>query len=784
MNGVPLYIKVMKMSKTIRYKKISVDQAKSIINSTNYSRQHRIVKYATATRRPKTINATVTEIKITRSYNINQKIRNAHGVAVGVRKRVIHKLNSARILGKKTVSSIDENAESINEGVSSEVSNLNRQAIRAGKNLQLKHNQIKRNKALKKRKEENNDKLNIKVKYKNTNQDISGIKTGKGNSNTQKSFSSSKYKLKNRKQIKQTRNPAVKQKISKAASKLFNKSAKIKNGTKMVKSVTFSFKAIKGLIIALGSSGAALLAFVVIIGAVLMMVASPFSILLDDNPVTMRKKINDYYTEYRTTIDEMIKLNTMNYPVPDGYNKDNDRVRIIGSSPDIKEVLKLYIARNDEDPDGDVLIDTEEFDINKFKKAFSDLNSIDKKPTVTEYTHQEERKKKNGKTETITVLDYREIIFYQSSETALHYATRTKMTDSQIETIKELSDPEFDKAWENLLYGIQTFSYIVPGTMPYYNQGDYSNVSYGPGSLASDGCGPTAFAMVVSYLKGRQITPPEILKWCGNDYYAWPDSGTMWSFFPDAAQHYGIQCESDVSFDRAVSALKEGKVVISIQRVGIFTGGGHFIVLRGITPDGKILVSDPNGYNANKWGLTIDEYNKKQWEPEQISASNVNCWVFSSDMQMGGNPAEEVWLTLRARGYSEIVTAGILGNMMTECGGNTLDLQWNVHGHYYGSTFYGLCQWCMDYRPASFDGCSIQEQLNYLSSSLESEMNTFGSNYQSGYNYNSFIKAKSVDETAAAFAACYERPGYEYNNYEQRRKNAWTAYNYFHGKKY
>ncbi len=47
---------------------------------------------------------------------------------------------------------------------------------------------------------------------------------------------------------------------------------------------------------------------------------------------------------------------------------------------------------------------------------------------------------------------------------------------------------------------------------------------------------------------------------------------------------------------------------------GHFTTGGHFIVLRGVTADGKILVADPGSTarSQQKWDLSIilNEANK------------------------------------------------------------------------------------------------------------------------------------------------------------------------------
>ena len=56
------------------------------------------------------------------------------------------------------------------------------------------------------------------------------------------------------------------------------------------------------------------------------------------------------------------------------------------------------------------------------------------------------------------------------------------------------------------------------GFIQYY-QGDYENVSYGSGSIASCGCGPASFAMVATAMTGTKITPEDAVKWCGNSYY-------------------------------------------------------------------------------------------------------------------------------------------------------------------------------------------------------------------------------------------------------------------------
>jgi hypothetical protein len=158
--------------------------------------------------------------------------------------------------------------------------------------------------------------------------------------------------------------------------------------------------------------------------------------------------------------------------------------------------------------------------------------------------------------------------------------------------------------------------------------------------------------------------------------------------------------------------------------------------------------------------------------------------VYESSVTLGGvvatgtSVSDKVWNYLTSSGFSDEVAAGILGNMMTECGGNTLNLQWDVRGHYYGHTFYGLCQWCVAYFP-SVNGRDVQGQLDFLMSNIASQINAYGFNYASGFNFSKF-KTLGVEQAAVAFAVCYERPGYETNNYEKRRMNALTAYRTYH----
>lgn len=155
----------------------------------------------------------------------------------------------------------------------------------------------------------------------------------------------------------------------------------------------------------------------------------------------------------------------------------------------------------------------------------------------------------------------------------------------------------------------------------YYDQTDYS-YPYGDDTIAGSGCGPTCFAMIASTIKGRSITPIDAVQWCGNKYYL-DNVGTYWSYFGAAASRFGTTLEKDVDgSDTAtvITALKQGKYVISSQGYGRFTRGGHFIVLAGITASGKVIVYDPNGYN---------NYIGTAFSMSEVAEAGTHYWIFS-----------------------------------------------------------------------------------------------------------------------------------------------------------
>ena len=141
--------------------------------------------------------------------------------------------------------------------------------------------------------------------------------------------------------------------------------------------------------------------------------------------------------------------------------------------------------------------------------------------------------------------------------------------------------------------------------------------------------------------------------------------------------------------------------------------------------------------------------------------------------------ATQIWLYMKDLGWSDAVCAGIMGNIMAEVGGQTLNIRPYLYGHESNRTYYGICQWYLPNASSKLKGASLEYQCNYLKNTIKKEFNVFGYKYSSSMNYENFLALNDPAKAALAFAKCYERcASFSYNI---RQKNAQKAYNYFVG---
>ena len=153
----------------------------------------------------------------------------------------------------------------------------------------------------------------------------------------------------------------------------------------------------------------------------------------------------------------------------------------------------------------------------------------------------------------------------------------------------------------------------------------WANKPYGSSTIKVSGCGTTSVAMVVSGLTGKTVTPVEVSDWAGPRYYV-KGAGSSWSLFDGVAKKWGLKVSqiSKRNPQAILNNLKKGNPIIVSMGRGDFTRTGHFIVLRGVDSNGKVLVNDPNSAKRSQksWDLStiISQSSKK---------GNSPFWVFS-----------------------------------------------------------------------------------------------------------------------------------------------------------
>ena len=153
--------------------------------------------------------------------------------------------------------------------------------------------------------------------------------------------------------------------------------------------------------------------------------------------------------------------------------------------------------------------------------------------------------------------------------------------------------------------------------------------------------------------------------------------------------------------------------------------------------------------------------------PEELEKQHLNACAAEYPT------ATKIWRYMRYElGWNQNVCAGVMGNIMAECGGQTLNIVEDLYAHDY----YGMCQWSRKYHPDVI-GTDLNYQLKYLKNTVDDEFKVFGHLYRSKFTYEDFTNLKTPETAALAFAQVYERCSSK--TYTIRVENAQKAYNYF-----
>lgn len=121
-------------------------------------------------------------------------------------------------------------------------------------------------------------------------------------------------------------------------------------------------------------------------------------------------------------------------------------------------------------------------------------------------------------------------------------------------------------------------------------------------TIGSSGCGPTAAAMLISTVTGKTFTPEDACKWSVEHGYKALKAGTYYAYFKPQFADFGIECDmlnwsktygkpDHANHKKVLELLKAGYYIIALMGPGLWTSGGHFVVVW--WEDDKIRINDP-----------------------------------------------------------------------------------------------------------------------------------------------------------------------------------------------
>lgn len=198
-----------------------------------------------------------------------------------------------------------------------------------------------------------------------------------------------------------------------------------------------------------------------------------------------------------------------------------------------------------------------------------------------------------------------EVLDYIDNKSSTEIPNLTE-TDEQSLEVQETESEGFEEQGIVAYNGAEKTPDIQLGEyagLTYYSQLDnrwrynmYSSVGDSSQTIGTSGCGPTSAAMVVSSIKGN-ITPDQMANLYTQYGYRSANQGTYWSAFKWTADVFDIGYSECYKLDDAIAKLKDNHYIIASCNQGLFTYGGHFIVLTGVEGD-YIKVYDPYLYNG------------------------------------------------------------------------------------------------------------------------------------------------------------------------------------------
>lgn len=206
--------------------------------------------------------------------------------------------------------------------------------------------------------------------------------------------------------------------------------------------------------------------------------------------------------------------------------------------------------------------------------------------------------------------------------TEMTEATETVPPETEPTTVPtEETIPEETTATEETVPVETEAPKITIDAVPHYHQSEYPDIRYGNGTIATSGSSVAALAMVATYMTDHVYTPADIAD------YAVQYGGSHYKRLEKVSDLMQIPWKRALNVNEALKAVREGKIAIALMGSrSVFPGGNHFIVLTGVTEDGKIWVLDPDDRDYSAWG--VGELLENGFPDGKLIAGYEGAWIY------------------------------------------------------------------------------------------------------------------------------------------------------------
>lgn len=317
--------------------------------------------------------------------------------------------------------------------------------------------------------------------------------------------------------------------------------------------------------------------------------------------------------------------------------------------------------------------------------------------------------------------------------------------------------------------------------LTYYSQLDsrwaskmYSSVGNSNQTIGSSACGPTCASMVVTATKGA-ITPDTMSDLFVKYGYRSANNGTYWSAFRAVADEFNIGYTEITDIQRALQLLQNNNYVIVSCGNGLFTTGGHFIVLVGIEGD-TLKIYDPYLYSgkfstSTRRGKVTVDGNTVYCSIDNFRnyANYSKFFAFAHDGNVQVNNTRPV----TTQAYTRYVNAKI-----------GLNIRNNVNGSIIGSYKYGTAVLVYETRDGwSRVGTNRWVSSNYLTSYMPSRQTPVKTISGVKYTTGKYKVNASVLNVRTGPSTKYKIKGYKQLTSNARYQNKRLGNQYTNGLK-